>query len=194
MIEYPCTADEAVSRLARMVNHGGQYVYGTGDYDPHDFLDLPWTMSKRMAGSDCAGAAICYAWKLVRSRPGFNKGAWASIEDDINVNSAMEDGCHKNELFQWVATRDVQPGDLLCYPSFTFGGKDFIGHVALVEFVKPRFAGSYRFMDLVVLQCHGPNGFRPGVVRTDGSIWDHHDSIWPLPEHRTKVIRPLERK
>jgi hypothetical protein len=39
------------------------------------------------------------------------------------------------------------------------------------------------------VQCRGPNGKRPGIVATDGSIWDHHDALWPKPEHRSVLLR-----
>ncbi|MBA3844234.1 MAG: hypothetical protein H0X39_16730 [Actinobacteria bacterium] len=90
-------------------------------------------------------------------------------------------------------------GDLLVYPSFTIVAGDgthhnFIGHVGIVvgtshvadwNPLQPR----YDLLD--VAQCHGPNGFTPGVVRTDGSIWSHHSAVWPKPEHRSWMIRAL---
>ena len=44
---------------------------------------------------------------------------------------------------------------------------------------------------LGVVQCRGPNGRRPGIIATDGSIWSHHDAQWPRPEHRTGILRVL---
>lgn len=207
MNDVKCSAKEAVWRARSMVNNGGQYVYGTGDYHPasptaqlphlaelsgtvgHD-TDLPWTNNQWGVGSDCAGFAISWCWKLKRHRPGFNLGIWSSVSDDINCNSALEDSQHAQELFVPVL-EDPQPGDLLLYPTFHFGGKEFIGHVCIIETVPAGWKGGFHWM--TVIQCHGPNGFKPGVVGTDGSIWDHHDSIWPLPQHRSHIIRPRER-
>lgn len=189
----PCDSLIAVARAAAMVGKGGQYLLGTGDYHP-GLEDTPWTQQGGSAdwGSDCAGFAISWAWKLRRHRPGFNVGPWATVADDINSDSALEDSLHKKELFTWVA--QPQPGDLLIYPSIHLGGKRFIGHVGLVEVAPaawdPR-APNYSL--LTIIQCHGPNHSRPGVVRTDGSIWAHHDSIWPKPEHRTSIVRPRSR-
>lgn len=186
-------------RAQGIVGHGGQYLLGTGDYQPivsgHLVLDYPWTYQGNSQGSDCAGFAICWAWKLKRHRPGFNQGAWASVSDDINCNSAIEDGAHRQELFTLVhADSAVMPGDLLAYPTFRVPDHahnllTFIGHVGLVESVP----GNFKYGDwksLGILQCHGPNYRSPGVVRTDGQIWATHDSIWPKPEHRTQVVRP----
>src|SRR6266404_8046742 len=104
-----CTAKEAVARGQAIVKAGGgQYGLGSGNYHPVPYAlpmtngDVPWTNSPDPLhpgpASDCAGFAICYAWKIVRHRPGFNAGFWASVEDDVNVNSAIEDGRHKREL------------------------------------------------------------------------------------------------
>lgn len=196
MTTPPCTPSEALARAQRMVNNGGQYLLGTGDYWPHKEngleVDLPWTYLNGKAGSDCAGFAICFAWKLQRHRPGFNHGSWATVSDDINSDSALEDGLHKQELFTVVTT--PRPGDLLIYPSIRVLGKRFIGHVGLIEHVPAEWdAGAPQYNLLTVIQCHGPNGFRPGVVRTDGSVWAHHDHLWPKAQHKTQIVRPKER-
>lgn len=210
-MNYPCTAAEAVTRARAALQMGGQYGLGSGDYNPGPYRqpsasmgpqpkysDTPWTESPDPKhpgpASDCAGFAICYAWKIVRHRPGFNKGPWSTVEDDVNVNSAIEDGEHHLELFDTYRAGVIpRPGDLLCYPTFRISGLTFIGHVALVESVPDDWKPSDRWSRLTVLQCHGPNGFKPGVVRTDGSIWDHHDSVWPKSQHRTVIVRPHER-
>lgn len=197
-----CWAGTAVDRARSVVGVGGQYILGTGDYHPKKVgsadVDLPWTVRDGQEGSDCAGFAICWAWKLVRHRPGFNAGPWASVSDDINCNSALEDGLHKQELFTTLsAGACAQPGDLLLYPTIRLKDADgklhvFIGHVGLVEYVPTDFKyGDWR--RLGIIQCHGPNGYIPGVVRTDGSIWAHHDTKWSKPEHTTHLVRPKER-
>lgn len=205
IVDPPCSAAEAVARAQSVVGKGGQYVLGTGNYKPKrgpdgNEIDLPWTKYwdaesqwYGVEGSDCAGFAICWAWKLVRYRPGFNRGSWASVIDNINCNSALEDGLHEQSRFTTLPEgENPKPGDLLLYPTFTSKGKKFIGHVGIVEEVpenyKPR-----AWTTLTILQCHGPNGFKPGVVRTDGSIWGHHDSIWPKPQHRSRLVRPKTR-
>lgn len=207
MNDPKCNAAEAVKRAQSVVGKGGQYLLGTGDYrvkpDPKNkskSIDLPWTQNAYgEEGSDCAGFAICWAWKLRRHRVGFNDGPWSSVVDWINCNSAYEDGLHKQELFTSLPEgAEIRAGDLVLYPTFYLKGADgeihkFIGHVGLVEAVPAGFKyGDWRA--LTIIQCHGPNHYKPGVVRTDGSIWAHHDSIWPKPQHKTHVVRPKERK
>jgi hypothetical protein len=196
MSDTPCTASEAVERAKEMVNNGGQYLLGTGDYHPTSG-DCPWTSNEKGVGSDCAGFAICWCWKLKRHRPGFNKGEWASVEDDINVNSIIEDAEHNNELAACIVAESPQPGDLLCYPTFYMPGRPrpFIGHVAIIETVSKDYK-SGRFDLLTVIQCHGPDFFKPGVVRTDGSLFMHHDAQWNGKDdgdRRCKIVRMRER-
>ncbi len=179
------------------------YLLGTGDYAPDKKTgkDLPWTKRDGRLGSDCAGFAICWAWKLQRHRPGFNVGSWASVSEDINCNSALEDGLHLMELFTTLPEGScIQPGDLLLYPTIRLKVKNgaktetktFIGHVGLIERIPIGFRYG-NWSALSIIQCHGPNGFVPGVVRTDGSIWMRHDINWGKLEHRTRVVRPHER-
>lgn len=192
-----CSFGEAVDRARSIVGKGGQYILGTGDYVPSQKGDLPWTTRNGKAGSDCAGFAICWAWKLRRHRPGFNVGPWATVSEDINCNSAMEDGLHKQELFNTLDEgAHIIPGDLLLYPTITVKvngtTKRFIGHVGLIE----RIPSGFKYGDwgsLGIIQCHGPNGHTPGVVRTDGGTWVRHDGLWGKPEHRTRIVRPKER-
>lgn len=208
MSDPKCSISEALDRARRMVGQGGRYILGTGDYRPEVkdgkiLRDLPWTRGHQagswygVEGSDCAGFAICWVWKLRRHRPGFNVGPWASVSEDINCNSALEDGLHKQELFVTLPEgENIQPTDLVVYPTIRIkvGGKIkvFVGHAGVIETVPVGF----RYGDwskLGVIQCHGPNGRAPGVVRTDGTVWDQHDELWGKPEHRTRVIRPIER-
>lgn len=195
MSDPSCTAKEAVARGISALALGGIYLLGTGDYLPRNGQDLPFTPNANgMMGSDCAGFAICWAWKLRRHRPGFNRasGAAATVVDDINCNSALEDGAHAKELFVTGITLP-QPGDLIMYPTIVLAGHTFIGHVGLVESVPTNYAPGEGWQRLGIIQCHGPNGFHPAVVESDGSIWDHHDHVWPKAEHRTQCVRPRER-
>ncbi len=199
----PCSPAEAVQRALSIIGKGGQYVLGTGDYRPRyaagRLIDVPWTDRAGEVGSDCAGFAISWCYKLQRHRVGYNRGPWSSVCDDINCNSALEDAQHARDLFCLVEQQDdnrPRVGDLLMYPTFHLAGhpQPLIGHVCIVTSVshvvtwdpaKPRW-------DLLeVAQCHGPNGFTPGVVATDGSIWSHHDAMWPKPEHRSHLIRAV---
>lgn len=174
----------AVARAYKYANHG-TYMLGTGDADYSG------------GASDCAGYAICYAWGLVRHQPGFNRGAWASVSDDINTDSVIEDCEHQQQLFEFSG--DPRRGDLLVYKTIPKIGSvgPWIGHVGIIANVPPGWvnqSGQYHRLD--VIQCRGPNGKVPGVVCTDGSVWDHHDATWRIDpvqgimhEREVKLVR-----
>ncbi len=181
---------ESVSRALSMVGVQMPYILGTGDYRPSADADVPWTVRDGRAGSDCAGFALCWAHKLKRHRPGFNKGPWASVSDDINCNSAIEDAQHNRELYE-IADRP-QLGDCIAYPTIRLAGKTFIGHVCIIIGVTRCLEWDAKNPDyslLDVAHCHGPNGRKPAVTLTDGSIWNRHDELWPKPYHRSQLIR-----
>lgn len=192
----PCSAAEAVERALSLVGKGGEYQLGTGDFHPfrvgHLAEDLPWTRNSNGLGSDCAGFAISWCFKLRRHRPGYNRGRWATVADDLNCNSAIEDAEHGRELFD-IVTGPILPGDLLCYPTFRAGLtlKRFIGHVGIVTGTKRWNGKSGRYDLLDVAQCCGPNGRSPAVLATDGHVWAHHDAVWPQPRRQTRVLRAI---
>jgi hypothetical protein len=181
------TAEQA-TELALSLVDSGTYWLGTGDCD-----------TPRDGKSDCAGFAINKCYNIRRHRPGFNRGAWATVEDDINCNSAIEDADHKQDLFELIYPGNwlnVEVGDLLTYPTIHIKDAhsewhEFIGHVGLISDV-PRgwtFIGS-GWAGLSVVQCCGPNNRRPGIIQTTGAHWDEHDHDWP--KNRSVVIRPRQ--
>jgi hypothetical protein len=201
----PCSPAQAVARAQQLLvapsNQVVGYELGTGDYRLSAQGDLPWTTSTDgLAGSDCAGFAMCWCYQLPRHRPGFNAGEWATVSDDINTDSAIEDAQHAGELFALVTTYPLV-GDLLVYHTIpAFGGAGpWIGHVSIViddsrlrAWMGMSRANTWdtpRYDLLDVAQCCGPNGRRPAVIKTDGSIWAHHDQMWPT--HKTVVLRPV---
>lgn len=178
------SAEHAVFVAKDLINTG-TYKLGTGDCD-----------TPPGAPSDCAGFAINKCYNIRRHRPGFNKGSWASVEDDINCNSAIEDADHKQELFERV-TDVPKPGDLLTYPTFRLHNhaQPFIGHVAIVIGVPAEWAWGYsKWGELTVVQCCGPDGRKPGIVKSNAGHWDAHDATWPKPEHRSVLLRVKQEK
>lgn len=174
------TADQAVSRALARVGHGS-YQLGTGDIDSQ--LDDP---------RDCFGFAVCELYGIRRHRLGFNRGSWSTVEDDLNCNSAIEDADHVGELFERVST--PAPGILVAYPTIRLAGHSdpWIGHIGIIVGVSRCTSWdsnhpNYSTLDMV--QCCGPNGRKPGIIATDGSVWNHHDSLWPKPEHRSVMLR-----
>lgn len=203
----PCSPLEAVERAKRIAGKGGQYILGTGDYRPHTIagksIDLPWTSRDGRVGSDCAGFAICWCYRLQRHRPGFASGRvpreyWdqSDVDDDINCNSLIEDSLTTRDICCVVESGLPQLGDLLVYPTLRLAGhpKPFIGHVGIVVGCA-RLVGSAwtwqhpAFHLLDVAQCRGPDERSPAVVLTDGSLWDRRNEDWPKPAHRTVVLR-----
>lgn len=173
----------AVARAYKYANHG-MYLLGTGDCDYSG------------NASDCAGYAICYCWGLRRHQLGFNVGSWATVSDDINTDSCIEDAENLKEIFEFPAY--PARGDLIVYKTIHLQGhKPWIGHVGIITNVPVGWTpGSGQYHRLDVIQCRGPNGARPGIVCTDGSVWDHHDSVWShgpdgtyFPDRVTKIVR-----
>jgi hypothetical protein len=159
----------------------GVYELGAGDLG-----------SNNDDARDCFGFAVCECFGLRRHRPGFNAGAWASVSDDLNCNSAIEDADHAQELFERVTT--PAPGALVAYPTIRLPGQPtpWIGHIAIVVGVSRCTTWDHERPDyslLDVVQCHGPNGRRPGIVASDGAVWNQHDATWPKPEHRTVMLQ-----
>jgi hypothetical protein len=172
----------AAVTVARSLVGTGVYQLGTGDCDTP--IGGP---------SDCAGFAICRCYGLRRHRPGFNRGPWASVSDDINVNSLIEDADHHRELAVRVTDRP-QIGDLLAYPTIRLPGHDlpWIGHIAIVVSVDRAVHLDLARPDwemLDVVQCRGPNGTRPGIIASTAAHWNGHDMIWPKLEHRSALLR-----
>jgi hypothetical protein len=187
----PCSPTEAIQRAQRILadpsnaTHG--YVYGGGDYRPTTLggvlRDLPWTNVGADEGSDCDGFAM-WCYKLPRHRAGFNRGFWATVSDDINPNSLIEDAQHGGELARRVYS--PEPGDLLCYPTFYLDGHPmpWIGHVGIV--LSTARAGSWNpaapyYYLLDIAQCCGGPGRMPAVLATDGYVFDKHNATWPTP-------------
>jgi hypothetical protein len=191
----PCSATEAVQRALSIVGQGGEYELGGGDYYPVGGLDLPWT--RNAAGRlvcDCSRFAIVWCYKLRGHRPGFNRGDWATVSDDINPNSAIEDADHARELFERIYT--PFPGALICYPTIHLEGhaEPWIGHVKIVTGITRCVMWNPELPDWSLLdtaECMGPPGRRPGVIAGTGAEMVAHDRNWPKPEHRTVMLRVL---
>lgn len=138
---------------------------------------------------DCFQAAVCDAYDIPRHRPGFNHGAWATVSDDLNCNSAIEDSEHARELFEPVDEFHLEPGDLIMYPTIRLAqvARPFIGHVQMVTKVPAGWTRAIGFSALDVAHCHGPNGRRPAVTSGKGDACDRHDELWA--KWPTRMIR-----
>lgn len=168
---------------ARALRGRGVYKLGTGDID-----------SQGEEPRDCFGFAVCEVYGLKRHRPRFNRGPWATVSDDLNCNSAIEDALHARELFE-IALRP-EPGVLLAYPTIRLTGhpRPWIGHILIVVSVVRCLEWDpanpdYSLLDTV--DCHGPDGRRPGITAGTGAACNLHDHDWPKAEHRTRMLRVL---
>lgn len=170
------------------------YVLGTGNYRP-DAEDLPWTTNARGYGSDCWGYAGAWAYKLPRHRPGFNKGPWASVTDDINTDSAIEQAEHAStdRLFE-VVDRPML-GDLLVYPSIRGpdGKRIRIGHVGIITKLCAEWDPEVpQYGELEVVQCQASR--KPAVMRGPGVGWLFRDKFKGLRDDawRTRILRVVQ--
>jgi len=188
----PCSPEEAVARMLSAENNGGQYLLGTGDY-VSSAPDVPWTTRNGELGSDCAGAAICFAYRLRRHRPGFNHQPQATVADDLNVDSIVEDADPRRggrlELGELVTI--PAPGILLITPTIRLPDKNFtmMGHVRLILDATRWNPAAPKWADVVYLECRGPQHHKPGVTRNSGDGVDQHDATWEKWNHRAAMVR-----
>lgn len=190
----PCSAEEALDRmLALEMSRKGCYVWGGGRYDPAAPLKLGMTAPNGVEGWDCAGAAISYAYRLFRHRPGFNRQPGASVTDDLNVDSILEDSDVRRggalELGELVNV--PAPGILLITPTIRIPPKGFHepGHVRMVLDASKWKPEAPRWTDVVYLECCGPPGRAPGVIRNTGGSVDRWDAEWPAWNRRAALVR-----
>ncbi len=182
------SATRAVAEARSLVG-SGTYKLGARDRDAE------------LGIYDCSSFAIRHCYGLPGHRMGFNRG-WkanathpggASVVDDINSNSAIEDAHYTKELFELV-TDDPREGDLLAYPTIRLMGhpRPWIGHVLICSGVgRVRNWNPARpvFSQLDAIECRGPDGRTRAIRTTTGAGVDLHNSTWPKPHHRGYLLR-----
>lgn len=188
----PCSPEEAVARMVELeASRRGCYRWGAGHYDPARPDLLGMTEVGGVLGWDCAGAAISHAYRLTRHRPGFNRQPHATVEDDINVDSLLEDADPdrggRQELGELVT--EPAPGVLILTPTIRIPERNFVepGHVRMIVDCSRVHAWVSRlplFAQVTYLECRGPDGRRPGVVRDSGESVDQHNAKWPVDFRR----------
>lgn len=166
-------SETPLARAQRMVGMPGTYILGAGDYRPVGDRDEPFTKhwDTGKLGCDCWGF-VAWAFQQRRHHPGYNHGG--SVEDWVNVDSAIEDGFGiqgkepKAVLWRGIDRSAVQPGDLILWPSIRRGGKRVrIGHVGIVETV----VGD-DFQAWTVLQCSSKLPIGRAIRRTSAGPWN----------------------
>lgn len=189
------TPADLVARALSVVDTA-TYELGTGNYDPRN-PDDPETVhhQTKKRGCDCAGFAVCWVHKLRRHRPGFGRGPGTHVTDDINSDSTLFDARYNHELFTLVEGPPL-PGDLLIKPSIYHvdGTRLGIGHVWLtvanraLEWDHAVLPRPWEMVDVV--QCRGPNGKRPGIIKSTAKACADHDAKWvKVPSMWIQVVR-----
>jgi len=206
------TADEVVKRLLSVVGQGVYHLqYPNGDYNLLK-NDAPWS-HQATDQCDCWGL-IAWANKQPRHQPGYNRGSlsrsfpgWPTVVDDVNTDSALEDAARLEPvLWQIVPAGLERAGDVVVYHTIFVNrnprnehcnveGVGTLlkwGHVAGLVFVGPT---GWKDPETRLVQCHGPNGRRPGVVNTNNGIFLNHEITWNRDGHRpdlgVHVLRPV---
>lgn len=189
----PCPALEAVDRALRMVGRRERYVLGCGDYEPGAARDEPFTTNKLGHGCDCWGLAGAWAYKLPRHRPGYNKGPWATVSDDINCDAAIEQAEHAAAADRlWEVVDRPRPGHLLVYPSIRddSGKRIRIGHVGIVVDVPAEWDPKGPQYGLVtVVQCQATRA--PAIIKGPGTAWFGREHFRGMinTAWRTRILR-----
>ncbi len=180
---------EAAARALSLVGRSEPYKLGAGDY--RVTRELPFTARNGVVGSDCWGFAGAWCWMQPRHDPGFNKGPWATVSDDRNTDSAIEDSEHKREGY--IAVDRPELGDLLVMPSIRDerGKRIRIGHVWIVVGVCAEWdPGEPQYHLLDTVQCQAST--RPAIKRGPGPKTDARtfhgvtDKAW-----RIRILRPV---
>lgn len=182
----PCSRAEALQRMEELARiPEAEYRLGTGDYHKDGYAKQ----------YDCAGAAICEAYKLTRHREGFASGQplyveISDVDDDINTNSALEDAFGKQELFE-IVRGTPEPGDLVMWATTHVEGHDkpFIGHVLMFKSAPAGWQPAFGWHLAKMLQCCGGNGRKPAIIETDGHVIDKHNAQWTKLGQRAWVVR-----
>ncbi len=164
------TPAEAVARAQSLLGKLYPYVLGTGNHNGPTRKRLKdGTLSP--LGFDCWGFAGSWAYEQPRHEPGFNVGAWATVSDDRNCDSAIEDAEHKRQGYEVIDRPEI--GCLLVMPSVRGeGGKRLrIGHVWLVVGVPAEWDPARPQYDLLeTLQCQA--SVPPAIKRGPGPRHD----------------------
>jgi hypothetical protein len=197
--ERPCSAAEAVKRALSVAGRGGQYLLGSGDYRPRfvdgTLVDLPWTPRDGRWGSDCAGFAQCWSYKIVRHHPGFAKGG--PVEDDHNTDSAVWDARHRQEVYEVITRPEI--GALVVTPTIRLPRSEQLptgfyrmGHVRITVTLGrvaewDEDAPQWELLDFA--EACGPSHRAPGVILTTGAGVKRHDGQWSKPEHKAVMLR-----
>lgn len=198
----PATPAEAVARVRALLetpeNALAGYVLGGGGYQPT--WHTPWTGHGPNFGGDCR-VPFLWGYMLPAERPGYNRQPWATVADDINYNSLLEDAEHEQDLVVPALGTPLE-GDIVAYPTLHITTHEdgvatehtFIGHGALVvgvSRVKGWDPAAPVFAMLDIIQVCGGPGRKPAAIASSAAHFDVARPVakWPKPEHRPRLLR-----
>jgi hypothetical protein len=184
------SATEALERCRKLLDCG-TYKLGALDEEADKLI------------FDCFSFVVRYGYGLDGHRPGFNRdwkvdwmtGWTASVVDDLNSNSAVENALFGDrELFE-VVLGPPRLGDIIAAPTIRLPGHPdpWVGHAVMVTGIT-RAKGVWdparpTFAMLDVIECRGPDGRNPAIRQTNGTWFDERAGIWPKVQHRPWLLR-----
>lgn len=175
---------QAVARALSLLGKGHPYILGTGNRTgPTRIRRKDGTYS--LYGFDCWGFADAFAYEHPRHDPGFNVGPWATVSDDRNCDSGIEDAEHKRQAYELIVRPEL--GCLIVMPSIRdkSGKRIRMGHVWLGVGVPAEWDPHKPQYDLIdTVQCQASTF--PAIKRGPGPRHDGRtfrgltDDAWRL--------------
>lgn len=190
----PCSSAEAIQRAVAHVGRG-TYGLGKGGYDPKH-ADSPFANVNGIDMADCWAFAGSYCYRVPLHREGYNRGAWATVSDDVNCDAAIEQAEHPHDLTDrlWESVDHPALGDLLVFPSIRGpdGKRIRIGHVGIVVGLCAEWDPAepqYGLLDVV--QCQSSS--KPAIKRGPGIGWLNRETFRGAvdPKWRTRILRSV---
>lgn len=186
------TPAEAIARAHELLGKGYPYILGAGNHrGPTQVRRKDGTLTP--LGFDCWAFADAWAYEQPRHEPGFNHGPHATVSDDRNCDSAIEEAEHFGKKYEVIETpetgclivmpsvraREVWPDDARALPDAEFKAKHGyakndrvrIGHVWLAVIVPESWDPTKPQYDLITtLQCQASSA--PAIKMGPGPRYD----------------------
>jgi hypothetical protein len=186
----PADPGAAIARAHALLGKGFPYILGTGNHKGATVLrrkDRPPTP----LGFDCWGYAGSYAYEQPRHEPGFNRGPWATVSDDRNCDSAIEEAEHIGKAYEVIDRPEL--GCLIVMPSIRDENHKRIrmGHVWMAVVVPDVWDPKRpEYDDIITLQCqassHPAIKMGPGPRHDGRTFHGITDDAWRLRMLRVK--------
>lgn len=181
---------EAIARIHALLGRGSPYILGAGNHlGPTSVRKKDGTTTP--LGFDCWGMADSYAHGIPRHEPGFNKGSWATVTDDRNCDSAIEEAEHIGKAYEVIDTPEI--GCHIVMPSIrgADGKRIRMGHVWKAVIVPEAWDPTKPQYDLITtIQCQASSfpaiKMGPGPRHDGRTFRGLTDDAWRLRMLRVK--------